>query len=229
MSRGLFITGTDTGVGKTVITAGLAYLLRTRGYRVAAIKAIETGWDGPPTALPPDAALLAKATGFKGESRNIVPVFYPEPVAPAAAAARHNQAVPVHSILQTYAQCQRDHDIVLVEGAGGLMVPISETLDMAGLAKEMDLPLLVIGRAGLGTLNHTGLTLHYSACMGLTVQGVVLNFKHHRPSDISEESNAEWLTHQWKRPVWQVPRLSLPGIEQMAEALSSVDVIRLFD
>lgn len=174
MKRAYFVTGTDTGVGKTTVTAGIIASLRRRGHSVAALKPIETGCAGD---LPHDGLRLARALGLPdGEAKRIAPIRYATPVAPAVAArieqAKHDSVTletHIKSVLATRA------DAVFIEGAGGLLVPFTDDLLAADIASRHDLPLIVIARASLGTINHTLLTLNEARRRHLRVRGVILN------------------------------------------------------
>jgi dethiobiotin synthetase len=174
-----FVTGTDTGIGKTLVSCALLAAARARGLAVGALKPIETGCPGPPGALAPaDAIALHRAAG--GLSTTGAPptsVYrFAAPLAPSVAAEREGAIIDFAPILGAADRLrERAPDLLLVEGAGGLLVPITDALDMADLAAALALPLLVVARDGLGTINHTLLTLAVAGARGLSVAGVVLN------------------------------------------------------
>ena len=198
--RGLFITGTDTGVGKTVVAAGLAALLRCRGLTVGVLKPVETGCDSD-HEWPEDGAMLAAAAGVEdGPVAAVVPCIYGEPLAPLVAARRACRPVPLDALDRAFAALA-GNDWVLVEGAGGLSVPISDELDMAGLAARWELPLLVVARPGLGTLNHTYLTVHYARSRGLDVIGVVISGYPDADADVATASNPPMIEQMCGVPV----------------------------
>jgi len=187
-----FVTGTDTGVGKTFVTAGLARRACELGKRVFAFKPIETGVTGE---LGGDQSALVEAAGGwqKGELRGTVQL--PRPAAPYVAARAANVAIDLDGIVRLIRD--RREEVVLVEGAGGWRVPITETVDMAGFAKRCGGLVLVVARAGLGTINHSLLTLEAIARDGLEVAGLVLSAL---PTDEPEltRSNLEELRRLWK-------------------------------
>ncbi len=171
----LFVTGTDTGVGKTFVTAALARTFVAAGKSVFAWKPIETGClerDGG--RVGEDAEALARAAG-DWQTGNLRGMYlYAMPAAPYVAALEEEAPAPnPHEIANMVAAANQD--VVLVEGAGGLRVPVDRTFDMVGLAKLCALPVLVVARAGLGTINHTVLTLDAIATEGLAVGGIVLS------------------------------------------------------
>src|SRR5262249_34231968 len=146
--KAYFVTGTDTGVGKTFVSAGILHSLRRRGVRVAALKPAETGCDPEPA----DGALLARAAGACP-----VPFTYRLPVAPAVAARVEGNPFTLAPVRAAFDAL--DADFCLVEGAGGLLVPFADDLLAADVAAALALPVLVVARASLGTINHTVLTV----------------------------------------------------------------------
>ena len=170
MVRGLFISGTDTEVGKTFFTSALASYLRSQDMDVGVFKPVATG--GAPNE---DAELLKSASGSSDSLEAINPVCLPDPLSPNVAADLANQPIDLDPVLRGYARLRARHEITLVEGAGGLLVPILDNFSVADLALEIDLPLLIVARSALGTINHTLLTLEAAAARGLEVRGVIYN------------------------------------------------------
>jgi dethiobiotin synthetase len=176
MGKGIFITGTDTGVGKTVFACGLAAYLRELGYRVGVMKPTETGCEARDGKLHPDDAVhLKNASGCAEPIEKICPYRLPEPLAPSIAAERAGVKIDIDHLLSTYGEISERHDIVLVEGAGGLMVPILPSYTYADLARVMKLPTIVVAANKLGVINHLLLTLEHAHCKGLTTIGYMLN------------------------------------------------------
>ncbi len=174
VQRSIFVTGTDTGVGKTRVTRALVAALRRRGRRVAAMKPIETGCavDGA-RLVPDDGSALAAACGRDLDL--VCPERFATPASPAAAAAREGRAVDHAAIERAYQALAADADLLFVEGAGGLLVPIDDATNMADLAARFTAHLLIVARASLGTVNHTLLTVEAARRRGLAVAGVILN------------------------------------------------------
>ncbi len=175
MSRGIFITGTDTGVGKTVVAAVLARLLRMRGLSVGVMKPVTSGCRVEEGVLVSDDALLLCQAAGVACSDDVAPYLLREPVAPAEAAKQDGVVIDFGRIRESFDRLSACHDFMIVEGAGGLMVPLAGGLLVADLARRLDLPLLVVARPGLGTINHTVLTCFSAQQMELRVAGVVIN------------------------------------------------------
>lgn len=184
--RGVFVTGTDTGVGKTVVAAALARFLRERDLNVGVMKPVETGvadLAGP----GPDAALLQWAAGCENDAELIAPYRLREPLAPSVAAEQAHTRIEMDRIVESARRLAETHDFLIIEGAGGLMVPLSGGLLMADLAREMGFPLLVVSRPGLGTINHTLLTVFAARAMEIPLAGFVINGMPEHP-DAAEQS-----------------------------------------
>lgn len=180
-SKGIFITGTDTGVGKSMIAASLATLLRAQGVNVAVMKPVETGV-ADPTTLGADAELLKTSSGCTAEDELIAPYRFSPPVAPALAASQAKTKIDLGHICECYRQLVDAHDFVIVEGAGGLMVPLAGGFLTADLVGMLQIPLLVVARPTLGTINHTLLTIFAARTMDLPVSGFVINGMPAEPS-----------------------------------------------
>ncbi|RMH06532.1 MAG: dethiobiotin synthase [Aquificota bacterium] len=179
--RSLFITATDTGVGKTFISYNLAYALREKGVKVGYLKPVETGVEN----LPEDGSLLASVTGQPIEE--VVPVRYRLPLAPYAGILEEGKDFDLGELKGHYERLLGRYEFLLVEGAGGIAVPIKRDYNYADLAKDWGLRVLVVARAGLGTINHTFLTCYYLRSRGLQVVGIVMNG--FEGKDVSERTN----------------------------------------
>ncbi len=176
MGSGIFITGTDTGVGKTLVACGLAALLRDLGYSVGVMKPAETGCEERDGKLfPQDAFYLKEASGCEEPLEKICPYRLKEPLAPSVAAERAGVKIDISHLLTLYGEISQKHDITLVEGAGGLLAPLLPGYTYADLAKLLKLPLLVVAADRLGVINHLLLTLEHASCRGLRVLGYVFN------------------------------------------------------
>lgn len=235
--RGAFVTGTGTGVGKTVAAAALCAALRADGRAVLASKPLLSGMDdAPPTPWPHDHDLLALVTGEPAEV--IAPVRFGPAVSPHLAARWAGETLTVAALvsaLQARVQAATSMaddgpaavPTVIVEGAGGLLVPIDdEATTMADLAGALRLPLIVVAHPGLGTLNHVLLTLEAARARALPVAGIVLTPWPADPSAI-ELDNRALLTAQTGVPVLALGRVDGPDPAALAAAGSSAGLPRL--
>jgi dethiobiotin synthetase len=174
-ARGIFVTGTDTGVGKTIVAATLARLLRMNGVTVGVMKPVTSGCrEENGKLVSDDALLLCQAAGI-AVSEDIAPYRLREALAPSEAARFDGVRIDFSVIKASFDRLASLYQYVIVEGVGGLMVPLSGGLLIADLARELDLPLLVVARPGLGTINHTVLTCFVAQQLGLQVAGVIIN------------------------------------------------------
>ncbi|HTG82927.1 MAG TPA: dethiobiotin synthase [Geobacteraceae bacterium] len=187
-TKGIFITGTDTGVGKTAAAAALARLLRDRGVNVGVMKPVTSGCrEANGRRVSEDAELLAWGAGSDPADPDTAPYCLKEPIAPSVAASMEGVRLDFDRIVESYGRLAARHDFMIVEGAGGLMVPLAGGLVVADLAARLALPLLVVARPNLGTVNHTVLTCFGAKQLGLHVAGVVINNYPEKP-DRAEES-----------------------------------------
>lgn len=218
MGTGLFITGTDTGVGKTLVTCGLAALFRESGYKVGVMKPAETGCEERDGRLfPQDAFYLKEASGCEAPLEKICPYRLKEPLAPSVAAAKEGIRIDVSLLEQIYNEISRKHDITLVEGAGGLLVPLLPHYTYTDLAKLLKIPLLVVAANRLGVINHLLLTLEHASCRGLQVLGYVFNRLEAQPSLAADTNRQAVLS------LTAVPCLGeIPYIEDLESKRSSL-------
>ncbi len=192
MKASFFITATNTGVGKTIVTAGLARAIKARGYSVAAMKPITSGavWrDG--RLVSEDAEYISAALGNDDPAELVAPILFEPPLAPFAVTLETGAEVDIGKAYAAFAALQIRYDIVLVEGIGGLLVPLRADYSVADLVSELGIPLVVVARPDLGTINHTALTVEYARRAGLDVAGVIFNYCKKPASDPAERSNPE--------------------------------------
>ena len=190
----VFVTGTSTGVGKTVVTAAVGALARDRGARVAIIKPAQTGVEG---SAPGDLAEIGRLSGVEDLHEL---VRYPDPLSPAAAARQAGRPA-LDPVAFYQLVLSLDHDLVLVEGAGGLLVRFDEDgTTLADLARALRAPVLVVADPGLGTLNHTALTLEALAHRGVELSGVVVGAWPEEPG-LAERCNLRDLETLAARPL----------------------------
>ncbi len=184
--RGLFITATDTGVGKTEVACGLVRGHRARGLDVGAMKPAQSGHV---SGEPSDADRLRAAAGGGDPPELVCPYSFGPPLAPAVAARLAGETVSLPRILDAARTLAARHAALVVEGAGGLLTPLTDGETFADLAVALGLPVLVVARAGLGTVNHTALTCEALRARHLAVHGVVLD-RASSGGDASEPYNA---------------------------------------
>lgn len=191
--RGIFVTGTDTGVGKTVVAAAICAALTARGEKVAAFKPVVTGVDEhPPAGWPPDHELLAAAAGGRQGASDVTPYTFGKPVSPHFASQLEGRAIERARIRGAADAAASRADVLVCEGVGGLLVPLSPAYSVRDLAVELQLPVLVVARTGLGTINHSLLTVEAARAAGLRVAGLVMSPWPARPEPL-ERSNRETL------------------------------------
>lgn len=190
MGLHLLITGTDTAVGKTVVACALARTLRSRGLRVGVMKPAETGCDERGGALvPADALSLLDASGAGDPLERVCPYRYRSPLAPAVAAELDGLApVDLGRVAEAFGRIAQARDIVLVEGAGGLGVPITWEADYADLALKLGLEIVLVVANRLGALNATRLSLDYAERRRISLRGYVLN-------DVTPDASPAMLTN----------------------------------
>ena len=198
MTLSIFITGTDTGVGKTVVTAGIAAALRRRGVDVGVMKPVATGAvDG----VSEDALLLRKAAGVGDPSELINPVCLEPPLAPSVAARITGTRIDLRRVWSAYRTLSARHECMIVEGVGGLLVPILDRYPVARMAKRLGLPLVIVVRPTLGTINHTALTVHAARSFGLRVLGIVINHSEKLERGPAERTNPLALKTECRVPI----------------------------
>lgn len=175
LKPGVFITGTDTGVGKTVVAAGLALALRARGLKVGVMKPVATGCSGSKKRLVcADAAFLMEAADNEFPPLSS-PVRFRHPLAPNVASILEKKEVDLNQIRDAYCELQKHYDYIIVEGIGGLLVPITKDYFVANMIREFQLPVIITARAGIGSINHTLLTVDAAVIRGFEMRGIIFN------------------------------------------------------
>jgi dethiobiotin synthetase len=208
--RSLFITGTDTGVGKTTVSSAIAAALHRQGRKVGVLKPAETGCRASPDGrpLPQDAIQLRYFSGCELALEAICPVALRDPLAPLVAAHREGMRIDVDQLIRAHATIGATHDITLIEGAGGLLVPIAPGVTFAGLAARLDALVVVVVGSKLGAINHALLTIRYAHSTGLRVLGYVINFLTAEP-DVAARTNVDVLTEWCGPPIGVLPHLGV--------------------
>ncbi len=221
-AQGIFITGTDTGVGKTIVAATIARLLHRRGVNVGVMKPVTSGCrevDG--RLVSEDAELLAWAAGSDGVDPDTTPYLLKEPLAPSVAASREGVRIDFSRIRDAYDRLATRHDVMIVEGAGGLMVPLAGGMLVADLILHLKLPVFVTTRPNLGTVNHTLLTTYAALQLGIQVKGIILNNYPDAP-DAAAESAPHLLGTLCGAPLLGVfPHLEGADVKGIVEQLAA--------
>jgi dethiobiotin synthetase len=189
MSKVILITGTDTGVGKTVVTAGLAAALRRRGVKAGVMKPVATGCarDEHGDFISPDTEFLCEVSGVQDPYNLVTPVCLEAALAPAVAARMSGITTVVEDMRQGLSDLMERHPVVLVEGVGGFLVPLDEETLLGDFAEKAGMTVVVVARCGLGTINHTLLTIEAVQTRGLRIAGIVF---HETSADAADASVA---------------------------------------
>jgi dethiobiotin synthetase len=227
-----FVTGTDTGVGKTTVTRALVAAFRQRGVRVGVCKPVETGCARAPDGelVPADATLLREAAGNEQPLEEVCPLRFAEPLAPAAAARRAGRPVDFARLCETIRGIQARYEVVFVEGAGGWLVPIAPHLTFADLAAELRLPVLLVVANRLGALNHALLTVENIRMRNLRFAGYVWN-RVSPADDVAVQTNPQSLAEWLGKPLGEFPYLGgeIPHsaeLARIAEETLALDVLQ---
>jgi dethiobiotin synthetase len=232
MNRGLFITGTDTGVGKTIVTGAIAAVLRERRINVGVMKPVATGCVRRREGLvSEDGEFLAQAANVPGPLDDITPIRFAEPLAPTVAAARSGVKVDLEPMWRAWRRLRAAHEVMLVEGIGGILCPITPDRLVVDLAQEFRLPVLIVARPNLGTINHTALTVEAARARGLAVAGIVLNRYHTDSTDLAEFTNPDEIARITGVPILGLipddPTTSLSGAVIGDDVLEAVRLMSL--
>jgi dethiobiotin synthetase len=214
--HGLFVTGTDTDVGKSVLSAALVAAMHRAGEPVSPYKPVLTGLGEEPAGpWPADDELLAGLVGVARE--RVTPLRFAVPASPHLAAQLAGTTIDPAALIAGAARLADEGGTLVVEGVGGLLVPLREDYAVRDLARELGLPLLIAARPGLGTINHTLLTLEAARTAALDVKAVVLTPWPEEPSRL-ERSNRETIGLLGEVDVWGLPPLPGPDPEELANA-----------
>lgn len=233
--KGVFITGTDTGVGKTIVSAVLIRTLLREGVRVGAMKPLETGCKrtGANELIPEDGMFLKEMAGMDDSIDLVTPVRFEQPLAPLVASEIENKAVELEDIRSAYKALSEKYDCMVVEGVGGLLVPLMRYKSpvnhypspffVADLIKDLNLPVIIVARQTLGTINHTLLTVSEALREGLNVLGVIINQSIPPDNTISAKTNPEVLKELCPVPILgMVPYINTINPENIERIVSSV-------
>jgi dethiobiotin synthetase len=212
--RGVFVTGTDTGVGKSVVAASVCAALAARGERVAAFKPVVSGLDEEPGEFGQDHELLASAANAGQSADDVAPYRFGPPLSPHYAAELAGERIePAHLL-----EVARVHELLVAEGVGGLLVPITTGYLVRDLAIDLELPVVVAARTGLGTINHTLLTVEAARVAGLRVAGIVMT-PWPTEAAAAERSNRETVERLSGVPVSGLPPTAPERLAEAGESL----------
>jgi len=193
MGKAIFITGTDTEIGKTYCAIKLAKEYMKKGLDVGVMKPISCG-----PKKDNDAFTYQKALKLKDPMSLVNPISLKSPLSPYAAAKLEKRKINLDKIFSAFRKLKTKHDILLVEGAGGVLVPIKKNYNVINLIKDLRIPVIVVARAGLGTINHTLLTIELLRKNKIKIMGIIMNgFK----GDLSEKANPKIINKFGKIPI----------------------------
>ncbi|WP_101845338.1 dethiobiotin synthase [Halobacillus sp. Marseille-P3879] len=218
MAQGIFVTGTDTGIGKTFVAAGIAAALSKKGVDVGVFKPMLSGdkREDPQS----DTMILKSMSGDPSPPSDITPFQFDEPLAPYLAAKRQNISVKQSDVINTWNHIKHRHSFNIVEGAGGIAVPYGEDFLVSDIMKDINLPVLIVAGPNLGTVNHTFLTVDYARRCGLNVIGVIINGFNSTKLEVAEHTNPELIEQFCKVPVL--------GIIPQTEKKDKKTIVELF-
>lgn len=192
--KGIFITGTGTEIGKTVVAGGLAAAMNTDGVHVGVMKPISAGGVA-------DAQFLKHAAQVDDPLTLVNPIQLEHPLAPSVAAKLENSAIDISTVISAYNHLKEKYDFLIVEGVGGIAVPITDEMLVVQLIQKLNLPVLIVAHAGLGTINHTILTVAFAKQHNLKIIGIVLNQPQPNTIGLAEQTNPSEIERITQIPV----------------------------
>jgi dethiobiotin synthetase len=228
-TSGLIVTGTDTAVGKTFVAVEMIRALRAQGVRVGAYKPVVSGArPGPQGPVWDDVEALRGALGMAVDDERISPQRFQAPLAPPVAARLEGRVVDSQLLRAGWHGWRGSADFIILEGAGGLLSPLTDTETLADLAADLQWPLIIVARLGLGTINHTLLTLEAAAHRQLPVAGIILNEPTRPdPDDRSTETNPVELARRTSVPILAISRFCEETALSLAGSFLTIDWLAL--
>ncbi|MBI4839107.1 MAG: dethiobiotin synthase [Nitrospirae bacterium] len=224
MHKGIFITGTDTGVGKTYTAAGLLNALKKMGINACPMKPVETGCNIQKGKLiPQDAVTLINASGISEPLDVINPYRLRPPLAPSVAAEMEKTAIKKQKIFSAYRYLLNKYDITVVEGAGGIMTPVYKKYLFLDLIKDLGLPVIIVSKPVLGTINHTLLTIATARSRKINILGIIINHVCRIKKGAAERTNPEIIEYLGRVPVLGV----IPYSKNPASPLTEKIFVRI--
>jgi dethiobiotin synthetase len=233
MPKGFFITGTDTEVGKTIVAGAILKTINFLGFKACGMKPVESGCGREGDVLIPYDGMFLKQIAHIDEPITLItPCCFQSPLAPLAASDLEKTGVRITEIKKAFNKLTKKYDAVVVEGIGGLMVPIKKDYSVVELAKEFWLPLIVVAKPGLGTINHIMLTVNYALKEGLEVAGVIINYSQPPENSLAEKTNPKLLEQICPVPIIGIlpylKNLSEEAIEETAFKNLDLEVIKKY-
>lgn len=241
MTKGIFITATDTGVGKTIVAAMIARSLILNGLRAGVMKPFETGCLMQNNELIPlDGMFLKEMSEVDDPIDLITPVRFQLPLSPLAASRLEKKTVDIDKIFKSYEYLSKKYDFLVVEGAGGILVPVGIKEDgeakhehgaiyISDIIKEFGLPTIVVSRPTLGTINHTLLTVNHAINEGIRVIGIIINYNNPAGIDISEKTNPDIIKELSPVPVLGILPHSSERTKEHFDRVLSSSLKEMFD
>ena len=203
MAKGVFIVGTDTDVGKTIVTAGLIYVLRNNGYNATYFKAALSGaLQIGNELIPGDTKLVSEVSKLEEAYENITPYVYRAAVSPHLAAKLENKPMDLDIIREKYAYLKEKYDFIIAEGSGGIVCPLIDDerglYTLGNLIKALNMSVVIVARAGVGTINHSVLTIKYIEALGIKIKGIIIN---NYKEDLICDDNINMIEKMTKVPI----------------------------
>lgn len=224
--NGFFVTGTDTDVGKTIISSGLAAVLKEKKIDVGVFKPLLSGIARENPAS--DTSLLKRLSQTSLSYEEITPFEFKEPLAPYMAGKLEGKIVRIEEVLSHWEKIREKHEFFIVEGAGGITVPLGERFLVSDLIKALQLPIVIVARPNLGTFNHIFLTIQYAKSLGLPIAGIVINGINDHPA-LAEKTNPDLIEQFCNVPILGItPKLkeiTAENIKNMAKDYIDVTLL----
>jgi dethiobiotin synthetase len=220
--RGVFVTGTDTEVGKTIVAAAITAAAVERGMRIAAFKPVVTGLDEPVVDWPRDHELLSQVANAGQTPQDVAPHRYGPAVSPHLAEQLAGESIEPEALVEAARVEAQKADAIVVEGVGGLLVPLAKDYLVRDFAGELSLPVVIAARPGLGTISHSLLTIEAARAVALRIQAVVLTPWPDEPEEI-HRSNMETIERFGEVPVIGLPRTDRAGLAAAGAVLPVSD------
>jgi dethiobiotin synthetase len=236
MGFAVFVTGTDTEIGKTVVAGGLALAFAERGIDVGVMKPTVTGCPmRRGRRVSEDVNFLVKASGCRDDSELVCPYMLRDPLAPEVAAEREGVRIDIRKITRAFKRLVDSHEALIVEGAGGLFVPIKRNFLMIDMIARLAVPIVIVARPGLGTINHTLLSCEAARGRGIDVAGIIIN-NYPKKATTAERTNPGVIRRYARPPLLGVvPSLPDVSVEDcrldgLRDAIEkSIDIKKLLD